>query len=898
MRNDLASLVLPAVGALRAQNTSPPLLFFIFAAGRSIYFKIPRRRRAVRSRRSILMQRWSRGFVGGAGVVALVLLAVAVQRSPQHQAAVLGSKGSDGAPLQALSEADLYMRKGAAQDIVKAQDTQKAAASAFVQAVREETRASRAMADRAQFNPGSMEDAQESAHELAANEAKIRELGEQARAAGRAQVAASSTYVTAGQARYQAVERLQAELAGEAQAAYDIKSAVAGTAADRFDPATEGAEAYSPDRPKRNSYHVARLRGVDTDGSQSLCGRAEVKHANEWGSICYRGFTATSAEMFCKTMGLTGGTARYYDDMGRPTWDDSVITRADASVQPDSNVIWMTHVKCSGSETNILACPFGEAEEEQDWKNHDIANSGCGAASSVALCCDVSQFCPPRSQWRPDTQDFVHLGQTHGDMMQPTQSTPEMISNCKCDAGFFMEVSSVFSGKCTTCPLNSCSPVGSTSISDCTCLEGFYKNAQGECSACPANSCSARGITDISGCKCFAGYYMSGKQCVMCPEATTSKAGSTSEGECSMLCGLPDSSQVLEQSEVVANAAEEVAESTAAKRAAADTFVTACKKESDALDLLKTEAKYTPPLTLSPDAVDSYSNDVRHFEKDRGIMDKYAPIVAESGRIQVEETAKYLAAGDKLKSAMVTLQESFEAQLKKHRHIKEALTRCQPTVACVPSPCEEVEPSNPCEPWPSCYPHPCQPWPSCSVTLNSGEFSDVEQADPVTASRASPVYQASKAQEEAKSEKGKDAAKEAVSKALEAYDEAAGFNVDKTPDYFLTDDSSQDRMASKAYSTKRADLEAQALKRIQGEGKADTAGAEARALQVKAVLHLSAKGATGRSGDLQESGRGNGALSDSTASMEAADGDQDKLYKLFTSAHSDQVRSEGKGLDP
>ena len=55
---------------------------------------------------------------------------------------------------------------------------------------------------------------------------------------------------------------------------------------------------------------MARLRGVDTDGSKSLCGRAEVKHANEWGSICYRGFTATSAEMFCKTMGLTGGTAR------------------------------------------------------------------------------------------------------------------------------------------------------------------------------------------------------------------------------------------------------------------------------------------------------------------------------------------------------------------------------------------------------------------------------------------------------------------------------------------------------------------------------------------------------------------------------------------------------------
>ena len=96
-----------------------------------------------------------------------------------------------------------------------------------------------------------------------------------------------------------------------------------GTPASRFDPTSEGAAAFNPNVPKQDTYHVARLRGVDSDGTQSLCGRAEVKHDNQWGSICSRGFTPASAEMFCKTMGLTGGKARYYDDLGNPTWDDT-----------------------------------------------------------------------------------------------------------------------------------------------------------------------------------------------------------------------------------------------------------------------------------------------------------------------------------------------------------------------------------------------------------------------------------------------------------------------------------------------------------------------------------------------------------------------------------------------
>ena len=52
-------------------------------------------------------------------------------------------------------------------------------------------------------------------------------------------------------------------------------------------------------------------------------------------------------------------------------------------------------------------------------------------------------------------------------------------------------------------------------------------------------------------CKCFVGYYMSGGECVMWPEARTSKTGSSSVSDCDILCGLPDSSHTDEHSKVV-----------------------------------------------------------------------------------------------------------------------------------------------------------------------------------------------------------------------------------------------------------------------------------------------------------------------------------------------------------
>ena len=311
-------------------------------------------------------------MAGGIGVAAMVVAAVAalrVYRIRSSPSALLarGSQGKGGvataglrrvesagpaARRQALSEADLYTRSGAAEDIVAAQNEQKAAAQTFVMAVLDETDATRKLAEKAQLWPDTMEDATEVAQEMEANEAEIRRLGRLVQTAGATQITASALYVQASQKRYTVVEALQAELAQEAQDDYDIKAAVVGTTPDRFDPTSENAPAYDPADPKQDKYHIARLVGVDSDGSASLCGRAEVKHDDTWGGICSRGFTQTSAEMFCKSMGLTGGKARYSDGT-RPTWGSTGTQNM--YDQAGTSLIWMNLVNCRGNEIGAHA---------------------------------------------------------------------------------------------------------------------------------------------------------------------------------------------------------------------------------------------------------------------------------------------------------------------------------------------------------------------------------------------------------------------------------------------------------------------------------------------------------------------------------------------------------------
>ena len=69
--------------------------------------------------------------------------------------------------------------------------------------------------------------------------------------------------------------------------------------------------------------------------------------------------------------------------------------------QSSDSIIWINEVKCTGSETNVLECPFGDdtTSSTQDWKDYSRTHSACNQVISVGLCCDVSQFCPSRSKY-------------------------------------------------------------------------------------------------------------------------------------------------------------------------------------------------------------------------------------------------------------------------------------------------------------------------------------------------------------------------------------------------------------------------------------------------------------------------------------------------------------------
>ena len=408
-----------------------------------------------------------------------------------------------------------------------------------------------------------------------------------------------------------------------------------GTPSSRFDPVSEDADGYTAGLQcgdegcyktgagKREKYHVAKLAGADSDGSWSLCGRPEVKHDGQWGSICFRGFTQTDAEMFCKTMGLTGGTSRYNDGL-KPTWDDTAITHSDLRghvnqrsefgqgtardlpLQTDVPLIWMSEVQCAGDESNILDCPFGgrpgegtlAQDKKQTWTDYaTLVASECDASSQVGLCCDVSAFCPPRSSWTPDAIDYSHEGQMFMNMMRPEQTGPEIVANCKCDEGFYMVPSSVYSGRCTSCPPGSCSPTGSTNIDQCYCLEGYYKDGSGtgDCMKCPVNSCSKKGATSLDDCKCFEGFYMSNAQCIACPEGTTSQEGATSEAECNAFCGLPHSSDAGDNAQLVTAAATDVSTADQAMMQAMVPYIKAVKDERKAQAALVLAQAFVPP---------------------------------------------------------------------------------------------------------------------------------------------------------------------------------------------------------------------------------------------------------------------------------------------------------------
>lgn len=532
-----------------------------------------------------------------------------------------------------------------------------------------------------------------------------------------------------------------------------IEQLADATPADRFDPTTEGAQCYACEGgvlesgSKKDAYHVARLVGTDNDGTDNLCGRAEVKHGETWGTICYEGWSTADAQVFCKTMGLTGGTARFNDGL-KPTWDDTAVTHT-APKQPAADTIWMDEVSCLGTEGNIMDCPFGgkPSRDASAWINYGVASaSNCDHSGDVALCCDVSAFCPERSHWRPDQHDNIYQKQMFLGNMKPDQRYPEMLANCKCDAGFYMVASGVYGGRCEECMENACSPVGSISEDQCSCLPGFYK-ADGACVECPDNSCSPAGSTSVDSCKCFEGYFFNATdpdspECTTCPPHTTSRRGSSSPEECSYDCGLPPAPVTLGK-ELEALAKEADAAEAVRQRAlriveasirAKDAAVKALNKQiaTDKAEIRREqrnaeEAKKKKPFWHSwfnrppPPPVPA------SVRADR--LARLAKRVSDAEEARAEAETAYLTAGEKKASLLRDLHQTTQARDHESWIQGNEIKECHPMSQRCYSRCRGSEPSNPCEPWPSCYPKPCSPWPACMYGPEGMHPANVPKTD-------------------------------------------------------------------------------------------------------------------------------------------------------------------------
>ena len=98
-----------------------------------------------------------------------------------------------------------------------------------------------------------------------------------------------------------------------------------------------------------------------------------------------------------------------------------------------------------------------------------------------------------------------------------------------------------------SCPVNSTSPIGSSSLSQCYCPAGYVGNngtacalcpagslcTSGNSSSCPANSFAPAGSSSLDSCTCNAGFYGTGPTgCTQCPANSYCPAGSTAHTPC------------------------------------------------------------------------------------------------------------------------------------------------------------------------------------------------------------------------------------------------------------------------------------------------------------------------------------------------------------------------------
>jgi len=305
---------------------------------------------------------------------------------------------------------------------------------------------------------------------------------------------------------------------------------------------------------------------------------------------------------------------------------------------------------------------------------------------------------------------------------------------------------------------------------------------------------------------------MSGDECVLCPEGTTTaEKGSTSVDECSLPCGLPHSSTAGDNAQALVPAMADMAAADLALTPPIGPYSQAVKDEKDAAALKKaSEAqlvglkgtldwrekeldKAAAALAEAQAALQTALNVAQAGEAgaaSTAIAAANSRIAAESSRqagaqadvaaaaAQVSSAEQEIARLDSLIASLQSAQAAESAiygskyasregaaetlapllaintEEETKAHFEQAKNRCQPHLLCIQGACQGSASA-------SHYPHPCHPWPACADKMPSGGYEN-NQLKPLTpAGRAVPD----------------------VAGALESYDAAAGYDADPAVGY-------------------------------------------------------------------------------------------------------------------
>jgi hypothetical protein len=200
-----------------------------------------------------------------------------------------------------------------------------------------------------------------------------------------------------------------------------------------------------------------RLVGVTKSG----CGRVEILHDNQWGTICNDGLGDAAAAVVCRQLGFNGGSHTSCSISRRRQTPFSRIPFCGIG-----SPIWLDDIVCNGDEKSLDSCL------SRGWGVHN-----CLHRQDAGACCNMDNICPDNSQWLMQLPDQFSLTlsavpnltwKISADEKSLAKESSKYRPLCKCRAGFYM-----LNRTCVPCPGYSTSLEGSVSITDCVCEVGF-----------------------------------------------------------------------------------------------------------------------------------------------------------------------------------------------------------------------------------------------------------------------------------------------------------------------------------------------------------------------------------------------------------------------------------------